>query len=422
MRIRVPGDKSITHRALLFASLAAGESRIRHALDALDTQSTAACLRALGASVPTLSGSEVRIESRGFPSWREPSGWLDCGNSGTTARLLLGTLSGCPFQTVLSGDASLRSRPMRRVTRPLTDAGARFDELGEPDRLPIRVHGGRLRAVAHVSPQASAQVKSALILAALTAGVAARVQEPHRSRDHTERMLTAMGARLQTRTAADDYCVSFEPSGALQALDLTVPGDFSSAAFFLALGLLSDRAVCIERVGINPTRTGFLDVVRRMGAQVDVTAETVAGGEPLADVCTFPSPLRATTVDAADVVHAIDEVPILAILAVRAAGETRISGASELRVKESDRIRALAENLRAVGVQAEELADGLIIAGTEATLRGRVRTRGDHRIAMAFGVLASLPGSQIEIDEPGAADVSFPEFWRQLRHVTGGVS
>jgi 3-phosphoshikimate 1-carboxyvinyltransferase len=415
IRIHVPGDKSITHRALLFSTLARGRSSIRNALVSLDTGSTASCLRQLGVRVPELDDHEVVIEANGVGTYHPPRVDLDCGNSGTTARLLLGTLSGCAFRSVLTGDASLRSRPMRRVTRPLSEAGATFEELGEPDRLPIAVQGGALQPIHHSSAQASAQVKSALLLAGITANVSARVSEPYRSRDHTERMLAAMGAPIHARQDDCRYTVALEPFGDLQPLDITVPGDFSSATFFLAYGLLSGIPVLVERTGINPSRTGFLDVARRMGAQIDVTAERAEGGEPVADLATRASALRATGMHGADVVHAIDEVPILAILASRAEGETRITGASELRVKESDRIVALAENLRAVGVVAEELSDGLTIRGTDAPLRGHVRTQHDHRIAMAFGVLAALPGNEIEIDHPDVAAVSFPRFWEQLR-------
>jgi 3-phosphoshikimate 1-carboxyvinyltransferase len=415
--IRVPGDKSITHRALLFAALARGESRIRNALVALDTGSTAACLRTLGVAVPPLTDQDLRLTCGGFRAFREPADWLDCGNSGTTARLLLGTLSGCPFRSVLTGDASLRSRPMRRVTHPLAAAGAVFDELGEADRLPVRVHGGALRPIDYVSPHASAQVKSALVLAALTADVSARVQEPHRSRDHTERILAAMGAAVAATTMPGGHVVTLEPGRELRPLDVTVPGDFSSATFFLAFGLLGQAPVHIERIGTNATRTGFLDVVARMGGRIALSAHGVDGGEPVADAIASPSVLHATDIDTADVVRAIDEVPILAMLAARAQGESRITGAAELRVKESDRIRALAENLRAVGVIAEELADGLVIQGTRAPLRGHVRACGDHRIAMAFGILGALPGNEIHIDEPATAAVSFPEFWSQLRPI-----
>lgn len=408
--VQVPGDKSITHRALILGSLASGRSRIAGALISLDTQSTAECLRRLGIDVPTLRAAGVTLPGRGLRGFLEPRVRLDCGNSGTTARLLLGALAGCPFACVLTGDASLRSRPMRRVTEPLAKAGARFEEMGEPDRLPIGMHGAMLRTIEHDSPRPSAQVKSALLLAAVTGGTSARVTEPARSRDHTERMLAAMGAWVRT-DGDNPVVVRLDRVDRLAPFDFTVPGDFSSAAFVLARSILGGPGVRVANVGINPTRTGLLDVVARMGAGITVEDARSTAGEPVADLSTGPAGLRATTISGGDVVRAIDEIPILAVLAARADGETRITGAEELRLKESDRLAALASNLRAIGASAEETRDGLVIEGSDHPLAGRVTTHGDHRIAMAFGVLAGVPGNRIEIDDPGVADVSFPGFW-----------
>jgi 3-phosphoshikimate 1-carboxyvinyltransferase len=408
--VRVPGDKSISHRALILGALASGRSRVRGALVSLDTESTAECLRRLGIDVPELNTKVFTVPGGGLRGLFEPRVRLDCGNSGTTARLLLGVLAGCPFACVLTGDASLRSRPMRRVTHPLAIAGAKFEEMGEPDRLPIGMHGGMLRTIEHESPRASAQVKSALLLAAVTGGTSARVTEPVRSRDHTERMLAAMGAWVRT-DGDGPFVIRLDRVDRLEPLDITVPGDISSAAFVLASALLGGPTVRVDGVGINPTRTGVLDVARRMGARIDIEDIRQEGGEPVADVVAGPATLRATNIDSADVIRAIDEIPAIAMLAARAEGETRISGAAELRVKESDRLAALATNLRAIGVEAEETADGLVINGTDAPLAGRVQAHGDHRIAMAFGVLAGQPGNSIEIDDPGVANVSFPGFW-----------
>ncbi len=419
--VRVPGDKSITHRALLFSAFASGPTRVRNALLAGDTQSTAQCLRELGVSVPGLARGEIVLHSMGLDGLHAAAGALDCGNSGTSARLLLGVLAGRPFRSVLTGDASLRSRPMRRVTSPLAAAGARIEELGEPDRLPMAVLGGGLHTIEHDAPRASAQVKSALLLAGVSGGVAVRVSEPHLSRDHTERMLAAMGARLRVVAQAGRPGVQLEPGATLRPLDITVPGDFSSAAFFLAHALLGGGRIRIEGVGVNATRTGLLAVLQRMGGHVVIEAAREAGGEPVADIVSSPAILRSTQVGEAEVVRMIDEIPVLAVLAARAEGETRITGAEELRVKESDRIRALVENLRAVGVQAEELPDGLVVCGTDAPLRGRVQCHGDHRIAMAFGVLAAQRGNDIAVDDPAAASVSFPEFWAQLRATVPGT-
>jgi 3-phosphoshikimate 1-carboxyvinyltransferase len=306
---------------------------------------------------------------------------------------------------------------MRRVTGPLAAAGARFEELGEPDRLPIRISGGELRPIDYSSPHASAQVKSALLLAGLTGGVSVTVSEPILSRDHTERMLRAMGADLVTsHQPGAAPRIQLHPPEFLDPLRLTVPGDFSSAAFFLAFGLLAPRGgVRLHGVGVNPTRTGLLDVLRRMGALIEEYAPCDICDEPVADLVALPTRLRGTTIGAAEIPALIDEIPVLAILAARAEGETTITGAEELRVKESDRIAALAANLRAIGVDLQELPDGLVIQGSDAPLAGRVRCFNDHRIAMAFGVLAALPGHEIEIDDPACANVSYPAFWDHLR-------
>lgn len=422
VELRVPGDKSISHRALILGSLADGTSVVRGLLGAEDAHSSVAVLCALGAKIGTLpaDGAEFEITGVGLDGLRAPDAPLDCGNSGTTARLLLGLLAGLPFSATMTGDASLQSRPMRRVTEPLAAVGARFEELGEPDRLPIRVTGGALQPLRYVSPKASAQIKSALLLAGLAGGVEVRVTEPVRSRDHTERMLQAMGTELVVDDGPGDAStVSFRPPERLAPLDLTVPGDFSSAAYFLALGLLAPSGeLRLRGVGVNPTRTGLLGVLRRMGADVQLDRQEVATGEPIADLVVRPAPLRGVRVEAREVPAMIDEIPVLAILAARAEGETVITGADELRVKETDRIAALVSNLRAIGVDAEERPDGLIIRGTDAPLGGEVESRDDHRIAMAFGVLGARSGRPIQIDDPAVADVSFPGFWEQLRATT----
>jgi 3-phosphoshikimate 1-carboxyvinyltransferase len=420
---RVPGDKSITHRALMLAAAAEGESRLSGLLPGEDCRSTAAVLRALGAAVPDppADGREVRVRSGGLAAWREPAAALDCGNSGTTARLLMGLLAARPFAAVLTGDASLRGRPMRRITEPLVRMGAAFRELGAADRLPVEVRGGPLHGIDHRSPAASAQVKSAVLLAGLGGGVPVSVTEPQPSRDHTERMLRALGVEVSGAAGADGWRVALRPTDRLPPLELEVPGDPSSAAFLAALALLSDEGeLRIPAVGVNPTRVGWIEIVRRMGGEVAVEAARVSGGEPVADLVVRPSRLRATEVGGAEVPAAIDEIPVLAVLAARAEGETRITGAGELRVKETDRIAALAANLRAVGAEAEELPDGLVVRGSDRPLAGRVPTFHDHRIAMAFGVLAALPGNAIEVEDPAVADVSYPGFWTVLRELAGG--
>jgi 3-phosphoshikimate 1-carboxyvinyltransferase len=413
VEISIPGDKSISHRSLMFAALGSGRSAIRSILDSDDTRSTAAALRSLGVPIPALATNMV-IEGRGLRGLQAPRETLDCGNSGTTARLMMGVVAGHPFAARFDGDASLRSRPMRRVTEPLAAMGATIRELGESDRLPIEIEGGRLRAVEVENKKSSAQVKSAVLLAALTGRVPGRVCEPVHSRDHTERMLRAMGVEVRTVVDHGGMCIEIDPVDELRPADIDVPGDFSSAAFFLAYGLMR-RAVRIENVGVNATRTGMLDVARRMNATLHVERRGLSGGEPTATLIAEPSALHGTHIEAPEVPHLVDEIPIIAVLAARAEGETRIHGAGELRVKETDRLRAIAANLRAVGVMAEEEGDGMVIRGTDAPLKGRVITHGDHRIAMAFGILSSLPGNAIDVDDSECVGVSFPSFWEQLQ-------
>lgn len=424
--INVPGDKSITHRALILAGIAEGVSKLRGLLPAADPRTTCQVLRELGCAVPDLphDGGEVLVEGVGLRGLRAPSTILDCGNSGTTARLLLGLLSGSSVSATLTGDDSLRSRPMRRVTEPLMEMGAEFRELGKEDRLPIRVHGGKLRPLRYHSPRPSAQVKSALLLAGLTGGVPVKVSEPYLSRDHTERMLKSTGVTVLTSpTASGGVMAASEPVRQLEPLDMAVPGDPSSAAFFVALATLGrGSGLRIVNVGVNPTRVGFLDVLFRMGADVRQENKRLEGAEPVADLLVTGSALRGVDVAESEVPALIDEVPLLAVLASRAEGEFRIRGASELRVKESDRIAAVVENLRAIGCEAEETVDGMVVRGSDGPLEGRIRCFGDHRIAMAFGVLAVQRANRIEVDDPGVVGVSYPGFWTDLQRCVTALS
>ncbi len=419
--ITVPGDKSITHRALMLAAAARGESRLRGLLPAGDCETTAAVLRALGVEIPPLpaDAAELRIPSGGLSAWEEPRTPLDCGNSGTTARLLLGLLAGRAFCAVLTGDDSLRARPMRRVSDPLVAMGAHVRELGRADRLPLEICGGPLRPLSYRTPTASAQIKSALLLAGLSGGVPVTLIEPEPSRDHTERLLQGLGLHVATTNRESGWEVSVHPaSGPLPPLDLDVPGDPSAAAFFVALALLADEGeLCVRAVGTNPTRSGFLRVLARMGGFIELHEERMVGGEPVADLVIRPAALHGVEVGEREIPALIDEIPILAVLAARADGETRITGAGELRVKESDRIAVLIENLRGIGVEAEELDDGLVVQGTRRALVGRVRPRGDHRIAMAFGIIGALRGNRIVVDDPEVVRISFPGFWESLQAV-----
>jgi 3-phosphoshikimate 1-carboxyvinyltransferase len=419
---RVAPDKSITHRALIVAALARGESVIRTPLDAADTRSTAEALRRLGCRLPELARGEVTLHSPGVSEWGPAQARLDCGNSGTTARLLLGCLAGAGVEATLDGDASLRGRPMDRATQPLEGAGARFRYLEQPGRLPVAVAGGRLASFAHVSSVASAQVKSALLLAGVAAGVPVRVSEPVPSRDHTERLLRHLGVHVGATRGEEGWELSLaDPPGELRSFELTVPGDPSAAASRVALALLADAGeLTLRGVLANPTRLGFVALLRRMGARLEVEEEEGGGPEPTATLTARPSRLRGVEVGAEEVPAAIDELVLLGALAARAEGETVVRGAAELRLKESDRIAVLVANLRGLGVRAEELPDGFTVLGGDAPLRGRVATHGDHRVAMAFGVLAALPGNRIEIDDPACVAVSDPAFWEELRLLTTG--
>lgn len=411
--IRVPGDKSLSHRALIFSALATGVSRIRGTLRSDDVESTANVLRRLGVDVPPLS-DDMEIRGVGLRGFRAPSQDLDCGNSGTTTRLMAGVVAGCPFAGRFIGDASLSRRPMRRVADPLRAMGARIDLHGG-DGLPMTVHGGELQPLEWRSTVASAQVKSAILLAGLVAGVPVSVDEPERSRDHTERMLTAVGADVRV----DGARVSLAATGPLGPLDMEVPADPSSAAFFVALAAAHPGlSMSLPGVCLNETRTGFLRAAERMGARVTIEHTSVEGGEPVGTVQCEAGELRGIVVDAGEVPSMVDEIPLLACLAALADGETVIQGAGELRVKESDRLAAVAANLESLGVTVEERSDGLRIRGAPRNLRGRVRAFDDHRIAMAFGVLGALPGNEIEVDDPTCVGISYPDFWRDLARAT----
>lgn len=412
--VRVPGDKSISHRSLILAALSDGASHIRGILRSADVESTASVLSALGVTIESL-GDVVMVRGRGLRGLLPPERDLDCGNSGTTARLMSGVLAAHPFDSTLVGDSSLSRRPMRRASEPLAEMGARFTFQGEHDGLPLTIHGGTLTSIGWKSRTSSAQIKSAILLAALNAQVGASVTEPRRSRDHTERMLAARGVPV----FVDGDTVSVGAARSMPAIDSHVPGDPSSAAFFIGLAALCPgRSIHLPGVCINPTRTGFINAVQRMGALITIVDLDDSGGEPTATIrATGTESLYAVTVGAAEMPSMIDEVPMLACLAARARGETVIRGASELRVKESDRIAAVVRNLKAIGVDAEELPDGMLVRGSHAALSGRVETHGDHRLAMAFAVLGAATGSSIDIGTPDCVAVSYPAFWSDLRRV-----
>jgi 3-phosphoshikimate 1-carboxyvinyltransferase len=411
--VRVPGDKSITHRVLLLAALARGSSRVQGALTSLDARSTARVLRQLGAQVtPLRRGMTTTVVGKG--RFRRPAGVLNCGNSGTTTRLLLGLLAAHEFAATLTGDRSLRRRPMRRVVVPLSAMGAHFTERSG-DGLPLTVRGASLRPLRYELPVSSAQIKSSILFAGVAGQVNVALHEPQgRSRDHTERLLQAFGYALAER----DGWIEFEPTGRIEPFDITVPGDPSSAAFLVGAATLARAGeLGVEGVGLNPTRTGFLNVLRRMGGNITVLNEVEKYGEPIGDLRVVPARLKPAEVTAQEIPGLIDEIPLLAVLAARAEGVSTFHDVGELRVKESDRLGLLAENLRAVGARAEVQGDNLVVEGRETPPRGRVRTAGDHRLAMAFAVLGTVDGARVEIDDLGCAAVSFPRFPETLAQI-----
>ncbi len=403
-RLRVPGDKSISHRALLLNGMARGKARVRGLLEAADVLSTGHCLRQLGVH-GEVRGNEI-IVTGCAGRFTEPSGPLDCGNSGTSMRLLAGAIASQDLSAVLTGDESLQARPMDRITVPLGQMGARLDGRDGGRLPPLTVRGGDLKAITWDNPVASAQVKSCLVLASLGARGTLRFREPHPSRDHTERMLKAMGVTLDLR----DGWLEVQGGQVPEAADVDVPADISSAAFFLvAASIVPGSDLVLEGVGINPTRTGVIDALVAMGADIQRLEQRVVSGEPVADLRVRHAPLRGAQWGGELVPRTIDEFPVLAVAAACAEGETVLTDAAELRVKESDRIAATVAGLRALGIDADERPDGFVVAGGRLAA-GCVDARGDHRIAMAFAVAACRASDECRVDNAHNIRTSFPEF------------
>ena len=406
--VRVPGDKSIAHRALLLGAIARGETVLRGFAGGEDNRATRDACRALGVRIDE-RGDKLRIHGRGWDGLAAPAATIDCRNSGTTMRFLPGILAGRPFTSRLDGDASLRRRPMQRVIEPLVRMGAAITSTD--GRAPLVVEGRRLHGASHDLAIASAQVKSALLLAGLQADGETRVREPAPSRDHTERLLAQFGATL---ARDDDRTVRVRGPQELSASEVTLPGDLSSAAFFLVAALLVPGSTLrLPNVGVNPTRAGILDVLAAMGAEIGVESES-GGGEPHATLVVAHRPLRATRIAGDDLLRAIDEFPILCVAAAAADGTSEIRDAAELRLKESDRIATMAATLGALGVRVEELADGLVIHGPARFTAARIDSQGDHRIAMAAAVAGLAAAGDVVIDRAECAEVSFPRFYATL--------
>ena len=417
--VQVPGDKSISHRALLFGAIAEGTTRITGLLPAEDPLSTAACLRAMGVTISAIeAGQPVSVEGVGLDGLREPEDVLDCGNSGTTMRLMLGLLAGrAGRHVVLTGDGSLRRRPMQRVGGPLAQMGALISGRSGGNLAPLAIQGQQLRGATIRTPVASAQVKSALVLAALTATGDTTVIEPVQSRDHSERMLRAFGAQLSVGGPGLTE-VTVTPGASLRGQDVIVPGDISSAAFWLVAGAITPGAdLTVQNVGLNPSRTGVLDVLAQMGARIELLNGREVAGEPVGDLRVTHGPLQAFTIGAELIPRLVDEIPVLAVAACYAEGVSRVSGAEELRVKETDRLAVMARQLGAMGARIEEFADGLTIQGGVALHGAEVDSETDHRVAMSLAVAAQVAHGPTQLHRPEAAAVSYPGFWEDLERL-----
>jgi len=403
--VSVPGDKSVSHRALMLGSIADGRTDISGFLAGDDCLATLAAISAMGIRIEQPSTTDVVIHGAGLHGCRKPDGPLDLGNSGTAMRLMVGLLSGQKFSSTLTGDSSLTSRPMQRVITPLAEMGARIES--DNGRPPLTVRGQTsLQPIDYVLPVASAQVKSAILLAGLYANGTTKVVEPAVTRDHTERMLESMGVTVRS----SGNSISIEGGQTPHACHVAVPGDLSSAAFVILAALISEQAnVLIENVGVNPTRTGVIDILQSMGADIQLESPRLLGQEPVADVRVRASRLHGGPVDPALVSLAIDEFPALFVAAAAAHGKTTFTGIGELRVKESDRIAAMAAGLRALGIEVDESEDGAIVHGGSLS-GGSVESCGDHRIAMSFAVAATIASDVVTVHDVATVDTSFPGF------------
>jgi len=416
-RFTVPGDKSISHRAAMIGALAEGTTEVRGYAPGEDCASMLACLKKLGAKFRKVAPGVLVITGKGREGLVEPGEVLNAGNSGTTMRLLSGVLASCPFYSVITGDSSLRGRPMDRVSLPLREMGATVLGRAAGRFAPLAISGGNLHGITWEPPVASAQVKSATLLAGLSASGTTTVIEPSITRDHTERMLEYFGAAV----ARDGVKVSVAGGARLTANTVEVPGDMSSAAFLLALGAsIHGAEVVVLRVGVNPLRTGFLDALEKMSAEVQVEDRCLMGLEPVADVRVSGGELLPIELTAADVPAIVDEIPVLIVLATQAAGVTRITGAEELRVKESDRLAAMSAELRKMGARIEEQRDGVTVYGPTRLRGASVESRGDHRVAMALGVAGCLAEGTTSISEAECAGISYPGIWNVLEQVGRG--
>ncbi|QOR65259.1 3-phosphoshikimate 1-carboxyvinyltransferase [Cytobacillus suaedae] len=414
--ITIPGDKSISHRAVMFGSIAHGKTTVLNFLEGEDCLSTIDCFRKMGVDISKESDSVV-VNGRGFEKLQEPTDILNVGNSGTTTRLLLGMLAGTPFHSCLIGDESIAKRPMKRVTNPLREMGAFIDGREDGNYTPISIRGGTLKPIQYNSPVASAQVKSAILLAGLQCEGTTSVTEPHKSRDHTERMLRAFGGEIEE----NGLTCSITGGQQLRAIDIHVPGDISSAAFFLVAGaIVPNSSITLHRVGLNPTRTGIIDVLKEMGADLTIENEKIEHYEPVGDITIKTSSLTGIEISGDIIPRLIDEIPIIALLATQASGDTIIKDASELKVKETNRIDTVVSELTKLGASIESTEDGMIIHGQQGSLVGTtVDSYGDHRIGMMLAIAACIAEGQMTLKDPDAIAVSYPMFFDHLNSLIG---
>ncbi|MET3504438.1 3-phosphoshikimate 1-carboxyvinyltransferase [Halalkalibacter oceani] len=414
--IQVPGDKSISHRAVMFGAIAEGKTTVDGFLAGEDCLSTIDCFRKLGVTIEQ-EGEKVTIEGKGWDGLQEPEEILDVGNSGTTTRLMLGILATRPFHSVIIGDDSIAKRPMGRVTEPLREMGSIIDGRGNGRFTPLSIRGGQTKGIQFQSKVASAQVKSAILLAGLQSEGVTSVTEPALSRDHTERMLTAYGVEVKR----DGLTVSVKGGQTLTAQDITVPGDISSAAFFLvAAAIVPNSHITLKGVGINPTRSGIIDVLQEMGASISVHNEQIVGGEPIADLDIKTSTLKGIEIGGDLIPRLIDEIPVIAVLATQAEGKTVIRDAEELKVKETNRIDTVVSELKKLGATIEATEDGMIIEGRTALQAATVSSYGDHRIGMAMGVAGLIAEGRMTIERSEAIAVSYPTFFEHIDELLGG--
>lgn len=417
--LNIPGDKSISHRAVMFGSIAEGVTEIEHFLMGADCLSTVSCFQKMDVQIE-ITNEKVIVHGKGYHGLKEPQGILDVGNSGTTTRLMLGILAGTPFHSCVIGDESIAKRPMSRVTRPLKMMGARIEGREDGNFTPLAIRGGQLKAIEYVSPVASAQVKSAILLAGLqTKNEITSVIEPHKSRDHTERMLRAFGVEVEE----NETTVSIRGGQSLVGASILVPGDISSAAFFLVAGaIVPNSQLILNSVGVNPTRTGIIEVLKRMGAKISIKEQSGISFEPIAQIKIETSTLKGITIEGDLIPKLIDEIPVIALLATQAEGDTIIKDAHELKVKETNRIDTVVSELKKLGAIIEPTDDGMIIKG-KTPLKGgvTVSSYGDHRIGMMLGVASCITEEPIELKDAEAISVSYPDFFSDLNNLSKNV-